>query len=245
MLLDRFHSPLSDVRHWDAFHPHWASTTAADLNRVLPPDWFAEPNVHYGIESNVATFEASGVAGSALDRGCQQVDSAEQSSWTPPAPPMTIEFPPTTDIIEVRVFRELGGAVLAGATEFVSPANKDRSENREAFALKCEMYLREGIGLVVVGLVTTRKANIHHDLLERCGQPAVAVEEGWLYTSAYHMAERDGQPALDVWCERLEVGRPLPVMLLFLHDRPCVQVNWPETYVRACGDLRIPLSQEN
>ena len=135
---------------------------------------------------------------------------------------MTVEFPPTTDIIEVRVFRELGGAILAGAIEFVSPSNKDRPENCEAFVSKCETYLREGIGLVVVGLVTTRKANIHHDLLERYGQPA-----------------------LDVWCERLEVGRPLPVMPLFLHDGPCVQVDLPKTYVRACGDLRIPLSQEN
>ncbi len=245
MLLDNFHSPLSDARHWDAFHSHWVSTIAADLNRVLPPDWFAESNVHYGIEIDVATFEASGVAGSALDRGGRQVDSAEQSSWTPPAPLMTIEFPPTTDIIEVRVFRELGGAVLEGAIEFVSPANKDRPENHGAFVSKRETYLREGIGLVVVDLVTTRKANLHHDLLERCGQSAVAVEEGWLYTSAYHVAERDGQPALDVWCERLEVGRPLPVMPLFLHDGLCVQVDLPETYVRACGDLRISLSQEN
>ena len=157
---------------------------------------------------------------------------------------MTIEFPPTTDIIELRIFREFGGAVLAGAIEFVSPANKDRPENREAFVSKCETYLREGIGLVVVDIVTKRRANLHCELLDRCGQSAADVEAS-IYSSAYHVAERDGHPTLDVWCEHMEIGKPLPIMPLFLHDGPCVQIDLPQTYVRTCNELRIPQKKSN
>ena len=36
------------------------------------------------------------------------------------------------------------------AIELVSEANKDREENRRAFAVKCGSYLQKGVALVVV-----------------------------------------------------------------------------------------------
>ena len=57
MLQDHFHPPLSLRRHWHAFHNAWATYIAAALNQQLPAGYFAEPNVQFGIEIDVATFE--------------------------------------------------------------------------------------------------------------------------------------------------------------------------------------------
>jgi hypothetical protein len=58
-LQDHFHPPLSIRRHWHAFHNAWATYIASDLNRRLPEGYFAEPNVQFGIEIDVAAFEAA------------------------------------------------------------------------------------------------------------------------------------------------------------------------------------------
>lgn len=47
MLLDHFHPPLSERRHWDAFHTRWAAAIADALNDdLLPGGYFAEAQVH-------------------------------------------------------------------------------------------------------------------------------------------------------------------------------------------------------
>jgi hypothetical protein len=58
-LLDHFHPPLKLLRHWHAFHNAWATFIASDLNHRLPSRYFAEANVQFGIEIDVATFEES------------------------------------------------------------------------------------------------------------------------------------------------------------------------------------------
>jgi hypothetical protein len=56
-LLDHFHPPLSERRQWQSFHSVWASIIALELNRQLPPGYFADPNVEFNIEIDVAAFE--------------------------------------------------------------------------------------------------------------------------------------------------------------------------------------------
>src|SRR5271156_5766348 len=59
-LLDHFHPPLSENRHWESFHTSWANEIMATLNQgVLPPGYFAETQVHFGsrVEVDVATLE--------------------------------------------------------------------------------------------------------------------------------------------------------------------------------------------
>jgi len=68
------------------------------------------------------------------------------------------------DEIEVHVFRRSGGTTLVAAIELISPGNKDRAEARRAFAAKCASYLQQGIGLVIVDIVTERQANLHDEL---------------------------------------------------------------------------------
>jgi hypothetical protein len=61
VLLDHFRPPLSSRRHWHAFHNAWATYLATDLNQKLPEGFFAEPNVQFGIEIDVAAFEESAI----------------------------------------------------------------------------------------------------------------------------------------------------------------------------------------
>ena len=113
-LLDHFHEPLRARRHWISFHSAWATFIASDLNRRLPKDYVAEPNVKFNIEIDVPTFRDSAIAESLT------------GGWQPPAPTMTVAFTAVADIVEVQIMDLCGGASLVGAIEIVSPANKDR-----------------------------------------------------------------------------------------------------------------------
>ena len=73
-LLDHFHPPLSNTRHWESFHARWAAAIADALNEdLLPPGYFAEEQVHVGsrVEIDVATFDrgASSARGAAAGGG--------------------------------------------------------------------------------------------------------------------------------------------------------------------------------
>ena len=233
-LLDHFHPPLSLRRHWHAFHNAWATYLASDLNARLPEGYFAEPNVQFGIEIDVAAF----------DEGAAAVSGANVAAepWSPAAPVLTVPFAAVTDRVEVLVYDSREGPVLAAAVELVSPANKDRPSHREAFVAKCQTYLQAGAGLVIVDVVTDRSAQLHDELLARVateprtpGQPALS-----LYASAYRPVERDGKSTLDVWLELLGVGQPLPMLPLWLRGGLCVPADLSGSYGRTCREQRLP-----
>src|SRR5277367_5139038 len=98
-LLDHFHPPLSLRRHWHAFHNSWATYLSSDLNRRLPAGYFAEANVQFGIEIDVAAFE-------------ETTHLAPADGWTPPAPPVSVAFALGTDIVEVLIYNSEGGPTL-------------------------------------------------------------------------------------------------------------------------------------
>jgi hypothetical protein len=228
-LQDHFHPPLSIRRHWHAFHNAWATYIASDLNKRLPEGYFAEPNVQFGIEIDVAAFEEpEGVV--KFPNLCQ---------WTPPAPELSLPFLPTRERAEVSIFGTEGGPVLAGAIELISPANKDRSSERSAFVSKCETYLRQGIGLVVVDVVTVRRSNLHDQLLERLGEGQRDPMGAMIYAAAYRPIDRGSQTYVDVWQEVLEVGRALPVLPLWLRGEISLAVDLAETYERTCREQRM------
>lgn len=227
-LQDHFHPPLSARRHWHAFHNSWATYLAADLNRQLPPGYFAEANVQFGIEIDVATFEEVGREG-----------GSSPIAWTPPAPTVSAPFTVATDIVEVQVFAGEGGPTLAGAVELVSPANKDRAPHRDAFVGKCATYLRQGVGLVIVDIVTDRHANLHNELAARLDARQTQLEAD-LYAVAYRAVTRDGQTSLDLWQERLAVGEPLPDLPLWLRGGVSLRVDLEATYERTSQEQRVP-----
>lgn len=233
MLLDHFHPPLSEQRHWHAFHNAWATHLADDLNRRLPEGWFAEPNVQFGIEIDVAAFEEAGTCGTLQEGG------SEAEAWVPPSPTATIDFPIVTDVVQVDVYTSEAGPSLAGAIELVSPSNKARVEHRDAFVSKCEAYLREGLGLVVVDIVTNRTANLHAALLNRLPQPFEEREWGALYSAAYRVVTGAGESSLNIWYAPLSIGAGAQILPLFLRGGPMVPVDLPGTYETTCRGQRI------
>jgi hypothetical protein len=223
-------------RHWHAFHNAWATFIASHLNQQLPAGFFAEPNVQFGIEIDVATFEESTQPGP-----CSAGERAT-TLWTPPPPTLTIPLPIVTDIIEIAVFGTEGGPELAGAIELVSPANKDRPEHRGAFAQKCSNYLQHGIGLVVVDVVTSRTGNMHELILLQFEHRHPIAGNPELYASAYRPVERSGTTSLDIWYEPVAVGQHLPTMPFWLRGGQCFAVDFDATYERTCTEQRLEKS---
>src|SRR5213079_2425060 len=89
-----------------------------------------------------------------------------QVLWTPPQPTLTVALDfPSLELVEVQVFYDEGDPLLTAAIELVSPRNKDRPEARRAFTVKCLSYLHAGSNIVVVDVVTPRRANFHAEIL--------------------------------------------------------------------------------
>lgn len=230
-LQDHFQPPLSTRRHWHSFHNAWSTYLAEYLNQMLPEGYFAEPNVQFGIEIDVATLSETPLLTSQ--------PATDSTQWTPRSPTATLPFQPTTDSVEVQIFSTQAGPILVGAIELVSPANKDRPTHRNAFTSKCQTYLQQSIGLVIVDVVTTLSANLHNELMQRLELSTESFDTD-LYAVAYRVAESDGASHLNVWQEPLTVGEPLPIVPLFLKSGIFMPLDLEQTYSYTCARQRIP-----
>jgi hypothetical protein len=161
-------------------------------------------------------------------------------TWALSAPPLVMPaiFP---DEIEVQVFVTSGGATLVAAIELVSPGNKDRPEARRAFTAKCASYLQQGIGLVIVDIVSERLANLHNELIRFMEPPEGFAMAGAppLYAVAYRPSRRETGDQIEMWPVPLAIGRALPVMPLALRGVATVPVDLEATYTTACLDSRM------
>jgi hypothetical protein len=238
-LLDHFHPPLSLDRPWEALHSAWATMIVRHLNRdLLPPDYFALPQVTVGvrIESDVVTFRGPHAAGEGNGAVATKV-------WSPPRPALSAEVDFVgLQSIEVQILQQMGGAKLRGVIELVSPANKDRDSHRQAFAVKCAAYLQQGIGVIVVDVVTDRKANLHAQLMDVLQHPPGLEWQSPtdLSAIAYRAVPWNDGDRLDIWPEVLTIGRPLPPLPLWLDMDLCPAVPLEESYLATCELLRIP-----
>jgi hypothetical protein len=226
-LHDHFRPPLSVQRHWHAFHNSWATYISSQINERLPPGYFAEANVQFNIEIDVAAFD----------------ETADHSPvgdlWTPPAPTCTVPYSLISDIVEINVFAATGGPTLAGAIELVSPANKDRPAHRDAFVSKCASYLQQGLGLFIVDVVTERGSNLHAALLERLQVTGETPFDAALYATAFRPNGHNGQPQLDIWQEVLSIGQLLPMLPLYLRGGVSIPVDLEASYERTCREQRV------
>ena len=232
-LRDHFKPPLSVRRHWHAFHNAWATYLASHLNQQLPEGYFAEANVQFGIEIDVAAFEES-----------ESTAAGMTGAWTAPAPTRTVPVSVVMDGVEVQIYDREGGPNLTGAIELVSPSNKDRPEHRDAFVSKTATYIRQGVGVMIVDVVTSRPTNLHEEILGRMDARSDPPFEEPLYAAAYRLIERAGQTRLEIWQQALAVGETLPTMPLWLRGGLCMGVDLNLTYDRTCQELRIPTDSE-
>jgi hypothetical protein len=241
-LRDHFHSPLSDLYPWESFHAAWATEIMRTLNRrVLPPNCIAAAQVHVGsrVEIDVATFEREeGFSATAASGNGGGV--AVQEAWAPPA--TSLSFPAIfPDEIEVQVFQRTAGVTLVGAIELISPGNKDRPETRRAFIAKCASYLQQGIGLVIVDIVTERHANLHDGLIRFLEQPPQfeIPEQTLVYTVSYRPTRRSTGDQIELWPIPLALGQPLSIVPLALRGVATIPVDLETTYTTTCQDCRL------
>jgi hypothetical protein len=240
-LIDHFQPPLSNERRWESFHSSWATRIADALTeRWLPPNYIAEENVHLGpsVEIDVGTVEReSPTEGTKRAQGVATVSPA---LWAPPAPDAVLPsaFP---DTFEVQVICTDTGPKLVAAIELISPGNKDRLSERRAFAVKCASYLSQGVGVIIIDIVTNRRANLHNELLEVMQAPeALKLDTGcYLYAVAYRPLRREGKDEIDIWRSRLGLGKPLPELPLGLRGDLVVPVEFESTYEEVCNRKRL------
>jgi hypothetical protein len=237
-LQDPFALPLSRTHPWRGFHSAWAAAIARHLNQdVLPAGYYAIPNVELDgpVEIDIATLREQHESA-----GLSAADSF--TPWTPTEPAMTVALDfPAIELVEVQVFYDENSPQLKAAIELVSPSNKDRPESRRTFVIKCLSYLHAGSSVLVVDVVTTRRANFHAEvlrLLERNG-PAGWQSPTALYAVAYHAAMIEQVQQLQAWPEALTLGERLPRMPLWLGTDICVALDLETTYEMTCTDLRI------
>ena len=225
-LRDHFRPPLSPRRQWTSFHGAWATYLSAQINQLLPPGFFAEPLCAFVTEIDIATFREGDGA-------------TEQGAYSPPPPTATVMTAPATDAVEVRIYCREEGPELVACVEFVSPSNKDRPAEREAFVSKCAAYLHERVGLVVVDIVTTRQADLHAALLTRITGESVSARQTHLSAVSYRPMPGNAGTEVRIWEESLTVGQALPTLPLWLKTGQSLPLELEASYEQTCRELRL------
>ena len=224
-LRDHFRPPLDDLTSWDGFLGGLPAMIVIDLNRKLPSRYVAGPRIRLG---------------PMIDTEDDNVDGAE-SAFSPPTRVIPSDFP-DQDECEVLIQDTKRGRRLVAAIEIVSPANKERPENRRIFAAKCAVLLQRDVSVAVVDLVTMRNFNLYGELLALIGltDPALGAEPAVVHVSAVRCTSSTGSTLLEMWAHTFELGRPLPTLPLWLAENFCVPLELKGCYEESYRVLRIP-----
>jgi Protein of unknown function (DUF4058) len=202
-LRDHFRPPVSARHSWEGFFGGWPAVLVQRLFLTLPDEYFAEPRV------NLGTYI--------------EIDVAKLQDDTPPKPGelgKQYEY-------EVLLYDQTRDRQLVAAVEFVSPANKDRSEHRQLFVAKCAALLQKNVCVSIVDLVTVRRFNLYAELLELIGRsdPTLGANPPATYAVTCRTRTVAHKPRLENWAYPLEVGRPLPTLPLWLDEEVVVALD--------------------
>ncbi|MDB5309672.1 MAG: hypothetical protein JWO38_3874 [Gemmataceae bacterium] len=241
-LRDHFRSPVNDRHVWNELHGMWPAMLVRQLFEILPAGYIAAPSVHVGqlFEIDVSAFEHDEPAETGRPTGAANGGVATAAV---PTPTLTLEADlADQDEFEVRVYDADRGRQLVAAVELVSPANKDRPENRRAFAAKVEALLQKDVCVSIVDLVTIRQFNLYADLLALIGgvDPQLGPAPPYLYAVAVRARKRTARRSLlDVWHYPMTLGQPLPILPLWLAPDLRVLLPLEPSYEETCRLLHI------
>lgn len=232
-LLDHFRGETEIELPWPMMAQSWAISLVRWLNTTLPRDQFhavSEMRMGPQVEADVAEYRRDEIP----DPNHGPNGSVATLTEAPPAV-LTIPglFP---DESEVEVRERRAGRPLVGVIELVSPGNKDRVSACESFAAKCVAYLRRGIGVVIIDVVTERHANLHNELMRAIGGPnPQLMPVSPIYVSGYRPVHRRGTHAneIEIWPYAAAVGQPIPAVPLGLRGGPVVVLDLEGTYTAA------------
>lgn len=242
-LRDHFRAPVSKKSSWEGFHAAWPTCVVQQLRNLLPTGFVAEPRVHLGtlMEIDVGTREleeAPRVKGSnGIGTG-----GAATGTWTGAPPAVAVETePPDEYEYEVRIFDFDRDRHLVAAIEFVSPANKDRPESRDAFVAKCAALLRKGVAVSIVDLITIRRFNLYAQLMTfiRHPDPVMTIDEPAIYAASCRWTTKGTRAKLETWPQAMTIGQRLPTLPLWLAEQLVVSLDLEPSYEQACHDLWI------
>ncbi|MFO0805652.1 MAG: DUF4058 family protein [Gemmataceae bacterium] len=237
---DHFRPPVSRKCSWEGFHAMWPGSIVRQLRKSLPAGYSAEPRVHLGtvMEIDVGAYEAHE---SPRFGSPEAGEGIATSTWTT-SPVVAVDTdPPDEYEYEVRIFDNERERRLVAAIELVSPANKDRPESREAFVAKCASLLRKGVAVSIVDLVTVRRFNLYAQLMDFVGHPdpTMSADSPITYASSVRWLTRGRRAKLESWPQPLVIGKPMPILPLWLKDDLCISLDLETGYEEACADLGI------
>ncbi|QJW97643.1 DUF4058 family protein [Frigoriglobus tundricola] len=241
-LRDHFCSPIKDRHAWSELHSMWPAMIVRHLFDILPAGYVCAPSVHFGklFEIDVSTFELDERAGIGPVTGAGDGGVA---TVAPPEPTLTLETDLSEqDEFEVRVYDAERGRTLVAAIEIVSPANKDRPENRRAFVAKVAALLQKDVCVSVVDLVTIRQFNLYADLLELIGgtDPQLGPDPPHLYSVTIRSRKRTEQRSLlDLWYYPMALGQILPTLPIWLDADRRVMLPLEPSYEETCRLLHM------
>jgi hypothetical protein len=234
-LLDHFRPPTGNTLPPAALHSVWAT----EITRRLNSQWLREPfralpQISSGTELEIDIAAQEHRESSESTGGVATLTAV----YAPPAAQVVGEavFP---DVVEVRVFEGPTSWYLVGAVEIVSRSNKKSPTDRDAFLGKVASYLRSGVSVVLIDIVTDRLARMHDQLLDLIAIPGGRLPpESHLAASAYRPVKRDGRDEIDVWFAPCRVGEVLPTMPLRLAGDTFVPIEFELTYTESLRAMR-------
>ena len=254
-LLDHFHGRIARKHDWPSFHSTWANIIMFALNDTLPQRFMAQVQVRLGqhAEGDVIEYDtepdgdepfhdglyADPEKDSNMDGGLAV--AVKPALFIPPEPEMLVPILSFSDAIEVKVYDLQRERRVVAVIEMVSPANKDLPDERETFALKSLGYIKAGIGLITIDIVTTKDFNLHDELIRvaRADEKYRMAGSPATYAVAYRPVHRKEDNLLAIWPHLLDIGEKLPLLPLALMGFGCVKVDLEATYMEACKRSRI------
>jgi len=209
------------------------------LIAILPEPYYAAPGIRLGslYEVDVGTYDDPSASSAGLAAGGVTV-----AAYVPPKPTLTLE-PDLSgqDVYEVQIFDSRRNRRLVAAVELVSPSNKDRPDNRDAFVSKVSNLLKNNICVSIVDVVTTMNFNLYAALLAavRGTDPALGQTAPPTYVATARTRYEKTRKLMDNWYYPLAVGRPLPTLPIWLREGLAVSLDLERTYEDTCRGLRI------
>lgn len=242
-LRDHFRPPVWTQASWEGFHGGWPMTMVQQLTKVLPDDFSAEPRAHLGsyFEIDVCAYEGDEDLPPRMTAG-NGSGGVATATWAAPEPTLVVDADLAEQYeYEVLVYDQSRRRQLVAAVEIVSPANKDRPENRRAFVAKCAALLQKRVCVSIVDLVTIRQFNLYTDLLDLIGRsdPAFTPAPPPVYAVTCRARTVGHTPRFEAWAYRLAVGQILPTLPIWLTEDLSVSLDLEASYEEACRALRI------
>ena len=243
-LRDHFRPPVSKRSSWQGFHGFWPAAMVQNLVRQLPDGYVAEPRAQLGTycEIDVCEFDESVDVEREISVDRASNGGVATATWAPPEPTLTLDAEiPDQYEYEVLIYDVDRDRTLVAAIEIVSPANKDRPDNRQLFVAKCASLLTKGVCVSLVDLVTIRRFNLYTDLLALIGRsdPAFSPDPPATYAATCRRRKTDRRTKVDLWSYPIAVGQSLPRLPIWLTETHAVSLDLETGYEETCRALRI------